>query len=396
LPNDCFGKDIYHSGRAYVFSRVLPGVDRATYENPDSFDCPEWGTPAISSNERSFSVNDLEEFKSTSLDYLTTFRRGGISPPGGGRESSPVGPERTSHTPKHALPTPEHPPAKRKKLDISSLRKIIPQVNYPARVSLILTQISPQPHFRCAPTTKPRVPVNPLIAPFRKTTPRPISPHISSTIRDYLQMPYAQSAWIVPVRGVLPWEGCSSATVLAPTAQQEGPVPDLPQPVDEMNQIAWTHPSLLDFWSFLLAVREANTLGPIALSFYTASIRTQESSSLSLSPEIFNHRQPVSGVSYTDDEATDSVVTAECRTPLLDVDHLKVYHDVAYAMLIRNVLDAWSYQYPVSKGPPEHPKMNQHMDSTGKATPEKPRKIRVLKGAALALVDERSKGVLIS
>jgi hypothetical protein len=237
--------------------------------------------------------------------------------------------------------------------------------------------------------------MTPRIAPFRKTTPQPISPHVSSTVRDYLQTPYAQSAWIVPVRGILPWEGCSSAMVLVPTAQQEGPVPDLPQPVDEMNQIAWTHPSLLDFWSFLLAVREANTLGPIALSFHTTSIRTQESNSHPLSPDIFNHRQPAPGMSYTDNETAESFVSAH-QTTLLAVDHVKIYHDVVYAMLIRNVLDAWGYRCPASNSPSEHQKTDKNMDNAGREPPEKPKKIRVLKGAKLVLVDERSKGVLIS
>lgn len=61
------------------------------------------------------------------------------------------------------------------------------------------------------------------------------------------------------------------------------------------------------------------------------------------------------------------------RTTLLSLDHFKVYHDATNAMQIRNVLDAWSFK-PDSDAPAA--------------------KIRVLKGAILALVDERSKGVL--
>jgi hypothetical protein len=61
------------------------------------------------------------------------------------------------------------------------------------------------------------------------------------------------------------------------------------------------------------------------------------------------------------------------------VDHVKLYHHAPNAMYLRNALHVWAYQAdaPIEGG-------------------EKPEKIRLLKGARLALVDERSKGILIS
>ena len=170
-------------------------------------------------------------------------------------------------------------------------------------------------------------------------------------MREYLRTPYAQSVWIVPVRGVLPWRECSSAVVLS-SSPSEGSDP-LP-PFSDNHEIAWTHPSLLGFWSFLLAVRDANTLGPLALSFHTAS-----------SPD------------------PDCVVAnGSSPSSLLEVDHVKIYHDSACAMLIRNVLDAWAY-------PTGHP------NDMGSDVEPGPRKIRVLKGTKLVLLDDRSKAIVI-
>ena len=78
---------------------------------------------------------------------------------------------------------------------------------------------------------------------------------------------------------------------------------------------------------------------------------------------------------------------------LLEVDHIKVYHDVTCALHIRNVLDAWGYPNTTLDGSFE---AHGRDKNTGKDNRPKTKKIRILKGAKLVLVDERSKGVLIS
>ena len=55
-------------------------------------------------------------------------------------------------------------------------------------------------------------------------------------------------------------------------------------------------------------------------------------------------------------------------------DYIKVYHDARFAMVIRNVLDAWGYL------PSEEKEGN---------------KVRVLKGVRLILVNDRSGGILV-
>ena len=182
--------------------------------------------------------------------------------------------------------------------------------------------------------------------------PLPVNPHTSATVREYLRTPYVQSIWIVPVRGVMPWRECSSAVVLSLPPSGD---PDPLLPFYDNHEITWTHPSLLGFWSFLLAIRDAHTLGPMALSFHTAS-----------SPD------------------PDRVVVANgsSHSSLLEVDHVRIYHDAACAMLIRNVLDAWAY----STG---------HPNEKGSEVEPKPRKIRVLKGTKLVLLDDCSKAIVI-
>ena len=58
------------------------------------------------------------------------------------------------------------------------------------------------------------------------------------------------------------------------------------------------------------------------------------------------------------------------------VDYIKVNHDAPCRLYVRNVLDAWSYEVK---------------DTDGCV-----KKIRLLKGARLVLVDARSRGIQIS
>jgi len=75
--------------------------------------------------------------------------------------------------------------------------------------------------------------------------------------------------------------------------------------------------------------------------------------------------------------------------PLSSVDHIKVYHDVEYAMFLRNVWDAWGFSLQA-----EGVEGVLDQDRRGESG-TKMRKVRVLKGAKLVLVDERSTGVLL-
>jgi hypothetical protein len=215
-------------------------------------------------------------------------------------------------------------------------------------------------------------------------------------MQDYLVRPYSRSAWIIPVRGVLPWKGCTSAVM-------SDEVENMP-PVQNDYHIAWTRMSVASFWDFLLTIQQAKTLGPISISFHAAS------------PPTISFTHPTNELDLDTNRSTSlkditskSIANPVFRVSLQVVDHIKVYHDVTYAMYLRNVLDAWSYRFH-----PAHDagsQIHDEGDATGMGEKKavesgerqtiplineaESKKVRILKGAALVLVDESSNGVLL-
>ena len=175
-------------------------------------------------------------------------------------------------------------------------------------------------------------------------------------------------AWLIPVRGTLPWDNCTSGAFL--DASCTIPIPSSPI---VNNQISWTQGSVLKFWDFLLRLREAGKLGPLGISF-NCSLQSR------LSPVTTNVDQQV----HIDPDLLFLNVTDTIPYPqetcsnlnLSVVDYIKVNHDVPCRLYVRNALDAWSYEV-------------KDMDGCVK-------KIRLLKGARLVLVDACSRGIQIS
>lgn len=198
-------------------------------------------------------------------------------------------------------------------------------------------------------------------------------------MKKYLGKPYARCAWVVPVRGLLPWEGCSAGLVINSEEKE--------------LEVTWTHDSLNAFWAFLVALKNAGTLGSIALSFHpapTMNIVQRESLDESVGAKGSHEFNSDSGSNAISNSGSGRDAGAEiCRAPLSAVDHIKVYHDVGHAMFVRNVLDAWAFK---RTGGGEEGKT----DTVGGESMSVARKVRVLKGAKLVLVDATSKGVLIS
>lgn len=63
-------------------------------------------------------------------------------------------------------------------------------------------------------------------------------------------------------------------------------------------------------------------------------------------------------------------------------DYIKVYHDLPYTLSLRSILDAYQYR-PDNRGAKDPLVMSDA------------KKVRVLKGARLAFMDERSKAALL-
>jgi len=160
---------------------------------------------------------------------------------------------------------------------------------------------------------------------------------------------YSRCAWVIPVRGQLPWSESSSAVLL--DSPQDPPAP----PNTQMNEFTWTTSSVRKFWEFLIGIREARNIGSLGISFHAAR-------SLSSSPERSSRA--------TRNVTTNTTDADLCEVSISSVGHFKIYHDWPRSSQLRNVLHAWSFE---SEGC----------------------KYRLFVGAKLVLLDNKSRGVMI-
>ena len=178
-------------------------------------------------------------------------------------------------------------------------------------------------------------------------------------------------AWLIPVRGTLPWEHCTSGALL----DDSNFIPTPSSPIID-DQISWTQDSILKFWDFLLRLRQVGKLGPLAISFNCAPqsrispVTTNMDEPIRLNPNI---------TTTTTTTLTDTLPYPQeprSNLNLSMVDYIKVNHDGPCRLYVRSALDAWSYEVT---------------DTDGCI-----KKIRLLKGARLVLVDACSRGIQIS
>ncbi|KAH9931945.1 uncharacterized protein B0H18DRAFT_71441 [Fomitopsis serialis] len=313
-----------------------------------------------------FLLHDLDEFESTEFN----------------RVIRTVAPTETQSIESHKRKPPESAATrllkKRQNVSDISLHKIIPG-----------------PHFCPPPDVIPQVPVPKigLKKYLSENAPFPIPPHNQGSIRDALSDEYARSAWIVPIRGKVPWRGCSAATVLEPKQASKqgyfgalGPRgPHDPAPNDNPDsQIVWTHDALVAFWAFLLQLRAGGALGPLSLSFDVARTQPEPSTSSTTRGVVVGHAvdSTPNGPGSTA-RTSSSNPSQDVRSTLLGMDHFKIYHDTRYTINLRHVLYAWSYE-------PRHSEAVEEI--FGSAIPKD--KIRMFKYARLVLLDERSKAIL--
>ncbi|KAL0576114.1 hypothetical protein V5O48_005861 [Marasmius crinis-equi] len=294
----------------------------------------EWGTPA--NETEAFSMNDLSEFQSTNIDDI--FNVEDAAPDVGESVRSEI---------EGTLPE-EH-------LDRSPLYKIFPQ-----------------PHFHTFGDAEVNIPSE--LRPYTTTEPISIPPHTLDTLSSF---PNRRRAWLVPVRGVLPWEGTTQATVLDPNISPQRP--RSPNPETALP-IVWTHASLLALWTSLLGL---NGIGRIGIAFTAAGSESLQLLNPSLRPLMHppdtGDRDDESAASRSRDRRSSQNNRPVNRNPLDSVDYIKVYHSSQVSMHLRAVLDLFTFEI-----------------DGGDADANKEMAIRVLKGARLTLMDELSRGVLIS
>jgi len=240
-----------------------------------------------------------------------------------------------------------------------------------------------QPHFVAGPS----VDFPPLdtqnLKPYRKARALPIPPSDVPSVQLFMGCDYNRAAWLIPVRGSLPWEGTTRAIILGSsevTKTVNVPLlPSGPLPNDDgISRITWTHHSLVAFWKFLISVQQAKNLGPISLSFHTAPSDTTFTLDSATNPTE-NGNRPIQPAQLRSSADFSDGFSDEVRRARLEAtDFIKVYHDVKYSLYLRNVLDAYQYT-------PES------IVAMSRDTAVSMTKIRLLKGARLALVDNLSK-----
>ncbi|TFK31427.1 hypothetical protein BDQ12DRAFT_729574 [Crucibulum laeve] len=378
-----------NSGKQYIYGHKLPifsGIKGKGHDLKIS-KTPEWDS-LVMENEV-FTISELEEFES--VDLSQTNKR-------------PAPPEPL-----------EEPPRKKVKLEDGTLHRLIPQ-----------------PHMH--PSPFPTRAFSAKAIPYRRVPSVPIPPHV-------LPIPapdaYARSAWIIPIRGAMPWDLASPAT-LASSDDNDNFLPSAPTTPSE--QIIWTPDAVLQFWNFLLKLRKAESLGALGVSFHAARSSPSASSSSTSSYGMYDLVQNQLGVEYlesatllSESDKRDREGGEEgkeplepVRYPLSSIDHIKIYQCAKNAMYIRNALDLWRYVHeplphlpweldataaaPSSSTPTPLSSTSaatatkdikgKQKESNAAQNSEKGKtqqiKVRLLKGTRLVLLDERSKGILIS
>ncbi|KAF8639191.1 hypothetical protein AX17_001677 [Amanita inopinata Kibby_2008] len=297
----------------YIWAAKLPDISGVEHRGQPVM-LRDWGEPPL--EEEVIRMGEMDEFQHTTIYAAKPVQ-----------QDVPISPEKIWH------------PKKRRKLFSGSLYGVIAQ-----------------PHFySSSPSYSPDAQALTIKIPnYRKAAPLPIPPY-TDAISPFLRPHFgcARTAWIIPVRGILPWSTCTPAVILEDNEDSLE---------KESSWIEWTKAALAEFWQFLLGVREAGRVGRLGFSFHT---RRERGSTASSSAEVVNEQYGHSCAHGVREMQVWSL-------PLSSADYVKVYHEASNAMSIRSVLDAWAY-----------------------ITPEGP-KVRVLKGSRLVLVDERSRGVLIS
>jgi hypothetical protein len=370
----------------YAYSSPLPEVTRE--ERGPTEELKEWGS-SVEENEI-WALADLEEFQST--DFSSLLRK----------ESLP----RSQDTKKRAR-SPEDEQrdadsgpaeAKRRKLDDGPLHGVIPRVSTALQVCS-----SPKSSYQEHPPLflQPHILPSKLVDPanlhtktkaYKKTSPILLPPFTSPLPQP---SPHDRRAWIIPVRGVIPWKGSSPAETL----QEPGakPIPPTPR---SLEPVFWSHTALKSFWEWLQILQDGGKLGTLGISFHAAA-RARNGGLLSSTSNghgggdgtgstwearAQNRILGLGGGAQrlTKDATTTTGVgddiepTTKVQQPNLStVDYIKVYHDAIGSMSLRSVFDVWAYEI---------------RDGQGVLV----EKIRVLQGAKLVLMDNLSRGVLIS
>ncbi|KAI9438241.1 hypothetical protein H4582DRAFT_1953815 [Lactarius indigo] len=326
-----------------AFTYVFPPPLAPTTTNAPSSAVKEWNT--CPSESEIFSTTGLQPFESML-----------VSPPP--RRPAVLS---TQDQNQHWLDDPLQSPKKRAQVnvDVGPLDRLIPLPHY------IPAPLDVPTALPCSPTD-----THPTFAP--------IPPQTTSSVENLLSSIYARVAWLIPVRGVPPWDGVSRASVALgnSSALEPGHLP-------ASDMIVWTHDALRQFWTFLCSCSGTlgSVTGPLSLSFHTAprsaSSRSQQGTTApGVSPCHLANKE--SEITPPDPEPLMPIVRAS-KPALTDMNYVKVYCDAPRAMTVRRALAQWMYE--------------EDGCAEGASNMEG---IRFLEFAKLVLINETGEGVLVS
>jgi hypothetical protein len=265
----------------------------------------EWGSSI--SDDEIFAINDLEEFQTTkSIKIVVEHRKG-------------------------------------QDVDTTSLYELIPQVCSTTSYSAYI-EVYRQPHLHISPFLLTVPP--PKGQPFDRNKPAFVAPYSNFSLQDH-----ARVAWLIPIRGIFPWSGCTRASLF------NGPMP----PSVEDDLISWNRASLVKFWQFLLDLQKSGSLGALGVSLHVAKLRKANSDE--------SRRVVITNSTST---PKDLLPQPEYHRRCSAVDYFKIYHDASRTFYVRKAVDCWSYQF--------------ESDGT---------KVRVLKAARFPLLDDVSTAILV-
>lgn len=249
---------------------------------------------------------------------------------------------------------------------------------HPEPCSICLRR-STKPHYIPAPshTAILRVPldVSPVFIP--------VPPQTKSSIEALLASIYSRVAWLIPVRGLPPWEGVSRARValghISMSSLGHGHLA-----TSSDSDIVWTYSSFRQFWTFLRSCAETSgsVTGPLSLSFCAAPrsdpTKTPRGSESSATSNYLPANRETEII--PSDPSPLVPIASASKSRLADIDYVKVYSDAPRAMLVRRTLGEWEY------------KEDGHAEDPGSLVEAN----RFLEFAKLVLVNERGEGLLIS
>ncbi|KAF9072495.1 hypothetical protein BDP27DRAFT_1418106 [Rhodocollybia butyracea] len=343
------------TSQVFTFSLQPPKAPRYT---PDSI-LKDWHEPPTT--QEIISLEDLEEFESTDFSSIS-------------RHESQFQSRKRARTPIEETEIEVEPGPRKKvpRLDTGSLHHVIPQ-----------------PHIQLS-----KSPVSPkfsAITTYSRALPIFIPPYTSfPQCEDFDRL-----AWIIPVRGSLPlpWKqvGATSAVVLDPL--------DSSSFLEIADSIQWMHSTLQEFWKFLVALKDLKSLGALGISYRPAQSaalcqRTQKENSGLRSPSSRNSSQ----VRSQSEQST--ALSHSARLSLTELDYFKIYHDANVSMHLRHALDLFRIDDQSEQSDTEESATVTISDLSGfpnsAVDSGKAQRCKVLRGARLVLVDDRSRGILVA